>query len=68
MTTMDENSRYVDLGVVIIFTKLTVIFIDEFSDKLLNLIVVLIGDIFGLPEKEHSRVLQLLHLVISNFI
>lgn len=68
MAAMNQNSWYVYLSVVICFAKLTYVFVDEFGDEPLNFFVVLVGDVFGLSEKEGGWVLEPFHFTNFKFI
>ena len=70
MATMDEYSWYVVAGIIISFTKLACIFIDEFSDEFLYFRGKIVGDLFSLFKEESCGVLEFLHglLLFSNFI
>lgn len=58
---MDEYSWYVVAGIIISFTKLACIFIDEFSDEFLYFRGKIVGDLFSLFKEESCGVFEFLH-------
>lgn len=62
VATVDEYSGYVVFGIVVIFAQLAGVFVDEFVDEFLYLLVEIVGEVFGLSEKESRGVLEFLHL------
>jgi len=58
---MNHNSREPCQEVIVSFTELTLVFIEEFLDKLLNFRKMFVFYIFCLLKKESSWILQCFH-------
>lgn len=61
VTTMNEYSWYVVACIVILFTQLTSILINELIDKFLYFGTEFIGSLFSLPKEESCGVFEFLH-------
>lgn len=61
MTAVDENSRDLNEKVVLLFTQLALIFVDEFWHKILDLLRRSADDLLGLFEEECGGVLEWFH-------
>ncbi len=58
---MNKNSWNPDKKVILLFTELALIFVDEFGDKILDLLRGSADDLLGLFEEELSWVLERFH-------
>lgn len=60
---MDHNTRNVEHWVVVVFTEWAFVFIEEFGNKVFDLVVVEVRRVFSLFEEVSCRVLQFLHWI-----
>lgn len=65
VSAMNHDSGYSEENIVILFTKLALILIDEFINKVLNLGGGFFGDGFGLFEEEGRWIFECFHLLIN---
>lgn len=61
VSAMNEDSWYVVLSIVVLFTELAGIIVDEFGNELLNFGVLFSGYAFGLSEEEGGWVFEFFH-------
>lgn len=61
MSTMNEYSWDVGLGIVVIFAELTGVLIDEFGNEFLDFGVLVAGYVLSLSEEEGGWVLEFFH-------
>jgi hypothetical protein len=66
---MNEDSGDVVLSIIVFFTELASVFVDEFGNELFDFRVLFGGYAFGLPEEEGGWVFEFFHsMQFSNFI
>ena len=61
VTAMNEDSGDVVLSIVVFFTELTGVFVDEFSNEFFYFRVLFGSYVFSLPEEEGGWVFELFH-------
>ena len=61
---MDHDSRYSIKGIIVLFAKLALVFVDKIFNKLIDFLSVGVFNVFGLLEEVGCWVLQFFHLIL----